>query len=511
VVDVTATVTSSPSPERRIRTGARVAVVVAAVAAVVLGASVWLAGAALVGVVAAGALAGSTRKLTRDDNRERALGSIGLVGGSGTICVAVALATRGSFPGGYVVAGVTVATVLVALDAVIEDPLDATGAVSAAVGRSGVMLGLGIVLAAVVYSGAPMTVAVGAVEVVTVAVGASAFLSLFALQLLAVGGLLLVGVALPILDDWLPDRTDRTHGADEKSEPLEPLRRLGFEPTEIPRPVWVALAVQPVLLMLDPKAVWFRAVLDSLSVLGTAVSALLRYGVFHAPLGLVWLLAGAVLVVRGLQVAFVAWAGRNPPRTLAYSAGGITAFVLGVVLSAVVWVSTFVADRFGYAAVDTYGIGGVALSFVLVALIGFGGLFYVLGPATLAGYVPTPAGYAAGASLLFCSSVLAAFVDATPIAVFVGMAAALLVWDLGENVTGLRQQLGRRVRTHEAEATHATASVLVGIVVVAALAVALYVLGPTAFAPAESSRAMVSVFLSVVALLAFTILVEFEW
>jgi hypothetical protein len=283
---------------------------------------------------------------------------------------------------------------------------------------------------------------------------------------------------------------------------------MGVDPTEIPYQVWVAFSVQVLALAVAPEARWFATVLDTLSVLGTVIATLLETGVLHVPLAAVCLLAATVILGRGLQVGFVSWAGRNPPRTLAYASGGVVAAAVGLAASAVTALTWFGAGPAAGSPLAVSGPGAIGLAFLLGTLIACALVVLPLPFVAATGVVPTGQGYAVGATLVFVAALAAAGAGATPVAAFVGVAAALLVWDVGRHTTVLRTQLGRRVATREAEITHATASVLVGVLAVGVATVAVYLVGPRTLAGVEPARAKAAAALATVAVVAFVVLLE---
>lgn len=71
-----------------------------------------------------------------------------------------------------------------------------------------------------------------------------------------------------------------------------------------------------------------------------------------------------------------------------------------------------------------------------------------------------------GAGLLVLGALGSAVLAAPPLPALVGVAGAVVAWDVGENGIGLGEQVGRAADSANAEYTHAAASALVGVVVV---------------------------------------------
>jgi hypothetical protein len=81
-----------------------------------------------------------------------------------------------------------------------------------------------------------------------------------------------------------------------------------------------------------------------------------------------------------------------------------------------------------------------------------------------------------GAFVLFLGGILAGAGGAPVLPVLVGVTAAVLAWDLGENAIGIGAQLGRGADTVRLEAVHIAASTVVG-AVVAGVGFGLYRVG----------------------------------
>lgn len=83
---------------------------------------------------------------------------------------------------------------------------------------------------------------------------------------------------------------------------------------------------------------------------------------------------------------------------------------------------------------------------------------------TLAFFVPTDAGSAALSSIgAFVASVGAGLLGATPVVVFAGLAASLVVWDVTRHAAVLGREVGRDAVLAHVETVHAAGSVLVAV------------------------------------------------
>lgn len=495
--------TSTDPTETSVRFGARLAVALAALVGVGLGLATGVPVATLLGVVAGGTLAAGARALADEENARRAAGSGALVVGVLVLVGAVWLASTRSLAAAVLVPAVSLGVGSVVLDALVETPGDASPPVGRAVRRSVAVLlpvaGLGI---------GWQTGLVPILVVVPAVVGAglvnySAFLSLVTLQALALVAMLLVQEALPVVDEWV----------DAEGDPLAALDEFGLRVSEVPRSVWALLGVQVVVVLLDPSGSWFAFALEALSVLGLAIRLALVYGLFHLPLAAVAGLAAIVLAARGLQRVVLWWTGPRPGTAISFGAGGVLAASLFVPLGAVPPTASLLGDALG-----AVGVGGYAgtLGATATALLGLALLLAVVRWSVLAfpaaaslGAVPRSAGgFAVGATALFVGALAAAGSTAPAVVAFVGAAGALLVWDLGENTTVLREQLGGEVDTRRVEITHATGSVAVGLGGVVLATAAYYLVGRVGITPPDESTALLALSLALLGLIAFVYVVE---
>jgi len=541
-------------PEKPVRVGGKLALGFAVLATTVLGGAIGGPAGLVAGLVAGLAGVGtgaSLRALVRDGNRSRALGSLGLAAsGAALLSAAAGLAYAGLVPSGHplghpvtnvedalVVALAAAGVITAATDAFVERPSGATNELGTTLWRSSNVLVVGAVLTYVAATGlavdVPLAIVDGYASMLAqagragVGGGASLFAHVVVLQFLALATVWLVRLAVPVLSEWVASAT----GSREDETGVADLLRVLPDPVQLPAAVWGLLAVQVVALAVAVEAVG-SLVAETLAVLGglgTLVRVVVSTGVFHWPLAAIGALAGVVLVLSWLQNVVVFWAGRNPPTTIAFAAGGVAGVAGGAIA--------------GTAAMAAESAPGVGLGSPLVApsvpfAVGSGMVLV----AVLA-VVPERAarvlgvrhatGFAGGATALFVAGLSVALfgVDGgqvtttealVPLAAVVGVAASVLVWDLGENAVALRDQLGRQTETREAELAHGVTSILVAAGGAALAAAAYYLAGPLFFTSVElgplelsgglvgidPERAFVALGLAIVALLAFGVLVN---
>lgn len=485
------------------RFGATLALVVAAVAAVVLVAGTGQLLQVLRGVlgVAGAVLVGrSAKTLDTDSNEQRAVGSLGVVVGSALLVGAVAVTETAAL----LIAVAALAVMAVALDATTGLDEDTGQDLFRTLTHSGVALAVVTVVAASVALGLPAAVRTGVVDLWLTLRETTDLVRFVSVQLGVVLVLLLLARALPRLDRWTPDAW--------LPEQRALLDSLATDPWEIRRGVWVALGVQVVLATTDWAHRWFATFLDLLSVFGDVLRFLLQSGAVHLPLALVASVLGGVVLVDYLRGLLVVWAGEDPPETLAHASGGVVVGVVLGVLTAVppvvaVATAPFHPESSAALLSQAFGFGATLLGSIAAALVG---VLAVVGTAlwlTNSRYIPPEAGgFAIGSGLLFVAALSGTVSSVPPFVTFLGVGAALLVWDLGENAVGLGRQLGTDAETRRGEVVHATGSLLaVGVGIVVAL-VAMYGLGPLSVP--SGGRALLALVLALVALLAFVAAID---
>ncbi|WP_132058810.1 DUF7519 family protein [Halorussus amylolyticus] len=486
------------APERRATPfGGTLAVLVAALAGLALGIADGATAATAASVGGGVVAALGVRAFQSEANARRAVGSVGVVTG------ALAFAGVAGFEAGLVavLAGVAVAAAAVnaaaAVDSDLVDPLGSTVWRSASVLVVGGGLALGVSVGAFAAFG---RVAIGGL------VSAATQNDLVRLVVLQIEILLvfeLVYWVVPILDDWLPEDRDLR---------AKTLDRFGYRIEDVSRGYWLFFVFQLVLALTAWGPRWFDAFLGSLSVFGTAIRFALRSGVLHGLFAGILAALVAVLVGRGVQMACVVWAGRDPPRALAHATGGLVMLAV----AAVVAVSPL-ADALGAAAGPSWALAFESLGAtatisgtVAVALLAVAAGGTVVGHAVQPWVADSAAtGFAVASSALVVAALVASDGGASALAVFVGVAGALVVLDVGTNGVELGTQIGRVAETRAGEATHAVGSLLVAAGGVALALLTAFVMG-SATISVPAWRARLAVVLSLVAVLCFVVLLGRE-
>ncbi|WP_276302138.1 DUF7519 family protein [Halorussus lipolyticus] len=486
----------SGGPERGATSfGGTVALVVTALVGIALGVAEGALWPTLGGLAGAVISALGVRAMQSEANARRAVGSVGVVVGASIFAgVAVVGGEAVALLVGISAAGAGI-NAIVSFDARVEQP-----AVEA-VWRSATLLTVGAVVAVAVHLG--MVGAMGRLA----GAGVSGLLSASALALLVVLQVEifvlaeLMRLAVPILDRWLPENRD-VRGAT--------LARFDFRFEDAPRAYWAAFAAQVALALSSWGPRWFAVFLDLLSVLGRTVELLLTTGVLHVPLSVGILGLLGVLLARGLQALFVSWAGSDPPRAVALSAGGLV--TLGVALVLGVWAgSETVVSSAGSGVANTVGnvgLAGVVAGAVATALFTVAAVRRALAT-VVAPWVATESatGFAIAGVALFVASLVVAEAGGSALAALAGVAGALVVHDLGTNAVGLGVQIGREAETRTGESAHAVGSLLVGAGGVALAGATAFVMGRVEFS-VPAWRARLAVALLLVAVLCFAVLFE---
>ncbi|MDS0277063.1 hypothetical protein NDI85_04615 [Halomicroarcula sp. S1AR25-4] len=441
------------------------------------------------------ALAGGAWALDQETNARIAAGSVALLAGS--LCLGATLFLgRGSYALPVYV-GLAVAVAVVATDATTG--LVENESLGTALRESGNALLIGIVLAVLLNLNAEFGVLVaffGTLLAVSVATPLGAFVTL---QLAVLGVLGLLTRVVPVLSGWLPDT-----GTDG---PLDTLDDVAVSPRRLPRAVVAVLALE-VLVALSPVGrSLFALFLDSVPVVGPLLELALSWPL-HVLVGLVGVALCCVLLADALQVWVVDWLGDDPARTLALQAGGlltVAVTLVGTTVASVFGVTLLSADTTGVASlVGPAGIvlGGTVSLLLLVGIV-------LQTPSLLSAYGLVPAstaGFATGSALLFVTTLAAAELGlATPLVVL-GVAGAILVWDVGAHAKGIGVHLGRAADSTDSQFVHVTGSALVLTGGVAVALAARYLLVPMlapAADPTAALRSAVALGLVVIAVLAF--------
>ncbi|NEU58203.1 hypothetical protein [Halorussus sp. MSC15.2] len=447
---------------------------------------------------AAGAIVASlgVRAAQSETNARRAVGSVCIVAGAAGFA-GVALLGGGAVAPlvGAAVAAVTV-NATISFDERVERPA------VRAVWRSATVLAVGAVLGVLLYTGVFVALfRVGTDAVPVVASSALALLVVLQIELLLV--VELVHVAVPVLDRWLPESRDLRAATVE---------RFGFRAEDLPRAYWAVFALQVILALSSWGPRWFGAFLDSLSVFGDAVALLLFSGVLHVPLAALIGFLVSVLLARGLQAVFVAWAGSDPPQSVAHAAGGIVTLVapalLAVAFPQTVDALAGLAGPDWAETVEAVGLTATVAGTMSATLFVVAAARRVLATAVAPWAITDSAsGFAVSGGALFVASLVVADGGGSALAVFAGVAAALLVHDLGTHAVELGAQVGSEAETRAGEATHAVGSLLVGTGGVAFAGLTAFVMGSVPLTP-PAWRARLAVALLLVAVLCFAVLFE---
>jgi len=482
------------APERRATAfGATVAVLVATLAGLGVGAAAGATAATVASLVGGVVAALGVRASQAASNDRRAAGSVGIVAGALAFAGVAALGESAVALLVGLAVGAAAVNATVSLDADVARPVGRT------VGRSASVLVAGTVVAFGLSTGAFALIGRSAARNVAAVVTAHDLARLIALQVELLVALELLHWAVPVLDDWLPERRELRAAT---------LARLEYRIEDLPRGYWLFLGLQVVLALTAWGPPWFDRFLGSLSVLGAGVRLALRSGVLHGAIGVLLALSAAVLLGRGLQRLFVAWAGRDPPRALAHAGGGVAVFLAAAIAGAAplgdVVTGTLGPEWSELAA----AVGVTSLLTGAVAVT----LFAVAVGQAMVGRLVRPwaasdaaSGFAVAAAALVVAALLAAHGGASALAVFAGVGGGLAVLDVGSNAVALGTQIGPAAETRAGEATHVVGSLLVAAGGVAVATLTGFVMGSVSVS-VPAWRARLAVALLLVSVLCFAVL-----
>lgn len=214
--------------------------------------------------------------------------------------------------------------------------------------------------------------------------------------------------------------------------------------------------------------------------LGEPATSLVRVLTASVPLRFVLFVVGILTLAGAVAgVALRRYARRSSavlPRRLGALAAGLVVTVLAILVAEMVYSTvvaaivaelpsmlapefdsraTEIADRFGEPTLI------VILTGTLVGLAGFFvlGLRFLLAVDLLRAETP---GFSLASSGIFLATVFGAIIGLSPVFVFLGVAGALIVWDVGRYGTTLGREVGAGVASRRPELIHATGSILVG-------------------------------------------------
>ncbi|WP_415382713.1 hypothetical protein [Halosimplex sp. TS25] len=448
------------APDSRARSGvvsARTALVVAVAFAALV--AVGLDAPSLAAVAGGGALAlgWGTGAVTSERKRRVGAGSTALSLGSALLIGGVMLAVRADATA-YALLLVGTAVVAVACWDGFAD--DAVSELYRTVSESGFVVVVGCIafaLGAFLFGTGVVAIALGQVFALSTY---SSMAALWWIQVGVIGVGLLAERAARVVDRWTPEGTEMDDG-------LAAQFRLRL--TDLPLWYVGALVVQFVLATVVPDLL--DPFLTARPAVERAAEVALLSGATQVALAGVAAVLAAVVLAAPLQRSVVFWTGTSPGYTLAFAAGGIVAvvcaFAVGVLAAfglAFAWLAPWVPTG---AVVAAFGpalqvLGGVFVSILVTAAVILGVHVFV-DSANLTG-----AGFAVGATLLLGGTLLLAD-DLPAVAVVVGAAVCLFVWDLGVHAVGLERDLGGISPPARTEVVHATAagSALLGGVAVA--------------------------------------------
>jgi hypothetical protein len=259
----------------------------------------------------------------------------------------------------------------------------------------------------------------------------SPFALVVVLQILVV----LLALTLPYVTEALEDIL-----GPERYEPPAIAAWLERSPHEIPERYWQALAAQLGILLLFGDALsWYGLS----SLLGGGRTLALVAGKL-LPLGLVAVLLLAGLVVLGWfgHLLVLAATGEHGPLVVRSVAAVVPVIVA---VAGLLWT---LPPLYETAVTLPLGVGAAAVGY----------RFFVFLLAAVAGSKPFPdqaAGFALAAVLLAGLAVITAFAGGAPLAVYVAVATALLVWYAGSFAAEVGGHLGRAADTATAEGIHA--------------------------------------------------------
>jgi hypothetical protein len=244
--------------------------------------------------------------------------------------------------------------------------------------------------------------------------------------------------------------------------------------------------LEGLLLSAGPAGVWIRTI-------STA-------GFLHVIVLVPLVLSMLVLAGAFVHELVTAQLWIDPPAMATDAVGGLLAVLAVGTLSLVIpeTVSEIVVSEYAARLARFYGPGAVllgvlavlALSAPIVLSLASSGAV-VMGLAS-----DRSSGFLLGASAVLLGSIVAAEAGVSALVVFVGIAAAILVWELGEQASYLGTTIGSDGISDGVEAVHAAAALGVAVVGIAVASIVGYVIGPLTVAP---ERALLGIALSLVA------------
>ncbi len=440
--------------------------VVGVLTALIVGVGAGLLAGTVLAVLGGAAVGEGARRVAGEDPR-RASGSVAVALGTLALAGSVGL---GVATAPVVAIALAIGLLVVTIDAGPGFSWEGTREVNYVLRRSAVALAAIAVLVGVVHSGLPAAAAAVLVDgwVAVVSVGALTGLLVLCVELLAV--VLGFGVVVPVVERWAPPgyRSD-----------VERLERFRTSPLEVPVTVYAVLLGGGLLSTSGTVRGVFASVLDLLAPIGPLLAGGLTSPVVHAVPAITLVAFGLLLAVELVRRVAVFWLSPNPPRSAGRAAGGVVAAVLVVAVAAVPAVGAALTGPLTPELVDAVGAASLLMAGTVLAMAG---LWITLAATLLLSetrFVRSErAGFTLGSALLVLATVVAALTGASAPTTFLGVAGAILVFDLGEHATDLGGAVAAGSETRRAEVVHASASGLVAALAVVLATVGAYVVVP---------------------------------
>ena len=368
--------------------------------------------------------------------------------------------------------------------------------------RSIVVLGLAFVLTVVYHNLSVVGSATLAVRRWSAAVTDSLVTSFVALQVeLLVAGICF-DAALSRVNAWL---------VGEGWTPGSSIERLRVRIEDVPRSVWIGLTLELGATQLPWVVDAVAAIVATLSPLGDAIEFVLGVR-SHQLLGVTITVFLSIVVADYVRRRFAAWLGANPPTAVATASGGIVSVVLSLAFAWFPSTRATIAGTVSSGTLAAVGTGSVVLG---VVLVGMAGLWFALAIFLVEQMEWSPSrtgGFSLASTFTFVAAVLAGLGDTTPVAVFVGVAGAVVIWDCGKHAIDLASVVPHGAETHRSGFVHVAGTLVVGVVAVGLATIAGYVLVPLApiarTSHAGDWRPFLAMVLALVALGAFVFSLE---
>ena len=354
---------------------------------------------------------------------------------------------------------------------------------------------LGAIVLGAIQSGAVLALAAGGTRVLTSIPASGLTAAIVLLEGVVYGTVIALPAALRELDERIgTDSAERAATVTVGDEPIE--ESLDAVSS------WIhsnALLVVVQLGLVVVGGSFLERTLLAAGPVGHTVVSVFTSGVLHVPLLVVVVLSALVLGGAFVHEILTTRAWIDPPALATDAAGSLLVLgVIGTVSLAVPDVLTDVvfsptAEQLGLF----YGPGAIILLWMaVVALCLPIVLSLATYGATLTGLSSDrSAGFLVGSALVLTGSVVAAEAGLSALVVFVGVAAAVLVWEFGEQASYLGTVIGSDGVSDGVETVHVTAAVGVAAVGVVVASGVGYVVGPLSVG---AERATLAIALSLV-------------